>query len=404
MINKLKKIQIRFHWILILFCILLFLSEWINGRFWQNDFKVYYLAMQNFLNGEPIYGIPFGLQSGFYKYTPFALLPFSVFHYIPFSIASVIYYIFVSTAILAVTLKVYYFFIRIFNISNDRKNIILFLTTMVLINHFYRELHLGNVNVLLLLLYVYSLELITKGKQGFAGVIMGIGILFKLHFIVLLPVLLVFRKFKASVLLILSFAIGLLLPALFLGFEKNFILLNDWITIMKAHNQSITTSADTIYGISNMLLSIFGFQQKGLWFSLVILGLVGAFFLWFVIDNKGDKSVNFKIKKFTIVYFMAIACIPLITVTDSEHFLFSLPIIMFCMFLLVLNNKLAIIYKILILIAFVFYGGNWHDLWGHQISVFFTQNGFLGIGNLMLIALIAILWLNENCNFEKESL
>lgn len=403
MLKKIKFSYIKFQWVLILFFILLFISEWINGRFWQNDFKVYYLAMQNFLNGEPIYGIPFGLDSGFYKYTPFALLPFSIFYFIPFKIASIVYYIAVSAAILTVTFKVYHLFVKLFNINENKKNTILYLTTLVIINHFYRELHLGNVNVILLLLYVYSLELLTKGRQNFAGILMGIGILFKLHFIVLLPVLLVFRKFKAASFLILSFIIGLLLPSLFLGFDQNFNLLNDWISIMKGHNQSITTSADTIYGITNMLLSIFGFQQKGLWFSLIILGLIGAFFLWFVIENKGDMSVNFKIKKFTIVYFMAIACIPLITVTDSEHFLFSLPIIIFCMFLLLSNTNISIIYKILILIAFVFYGGNWHDLWGHQISVFFTQNGFLGIGNLMLISLTAILWLKNLCKFEKEN-
>ena len=70
--------------------------------------------------------------------------------------------------------------------------------------------------------------------------------------------------------------------------------------------------------------------------------------------------------------------------------------------ILLSNTNISIIYKVLILTAFVFYGGNWHDLWGHQISVFFTQNGFLGIGNLILIILTALLWLKDNCKFEKS--
>ncbi len=226
MIKKIKILPIKFQWILILFFILFFISEWINGRFWQNDFKVYYQAMQNFLNGGPIYGIPFGLDSGFYKYTPFALLPFSIFYYIPFKIASIVYYIIVSIAILTVTFKVYHLFVKLFNINEVKKNTVLYLTTLVLINHFYRELHLGNVNVILLLLYVYSLELLTKDKQYLAGILMGVGILFKLHFIVLLPVLLVFKKYRTSAMLISTFIIGLLFPTLFLGFELNFSLLN----------------------------------------------------------------------------------------------------------------------------------------------------------------------------------
>lgn len=402
MFKNLKFDFIKYYWVALLFFILFFINQWITGRFWLNDFKVYYLAMQNFLNGEAIYGIPFGLQSGFYKYTPFALLPFSVFYYIPYNIAASVYYFLIVIAILTVIYKIYQLFIKIFNIKEDKKNTILFLTTLVLINHFYRELHLGNVNVILLLLYVVSLEFITKDKQWFAGLLMGVGILIKLHFIVLLPVLLIFSKFKASVSLVITVIVGLFVPVLFLGFEQNNILLNDWFQIMKGHNQNITTSVDTIYGITNKLLSIFGFEQKGLWFSLVILGVIGTLFTCFVIKNKGDFSVNFKIKKFIIVYFMAIACIPLITVTDSEHFLFSLPLVMFCMFLLFSKVNISPVYKVLILISFVFYGGNWHDLWGHSISVFFTQNGFLGIGNMMLIILTAMLWIKDNCKFAKD--
>jgi len=401
MIKNLKLSFIKYHWVLVTFFVLFYAIQWVNGRFWLNDFKVYYLAMQNFLNGNSIYGIPFGLQSGFYKYTPFALLPFSVFYFIPYNIAASLFYFFIAIAIITVIYKVYQLFIKICNINEANKNQILYLTTLVLVNHFYRELHLGNVNVLLLLLYVVGLELITKDKQWFAGLLMGIGILIKLHFIVLFPVLLIFKKFKASASLIITFLTGLFIPALFLGFEQNSLLLSDWLIIMKGHNQNIATSPDTVYGITNLVLSIFGFQQKGIWFSLLILGIVGALFLSFVIINKGDFSVNFKIKKFTIVYFMAIACIPLITVTDSEHFLFSLPLVMFCMFLLLSKANISTTYKFMIILSFVFYGGNWHDLWGHTISDFFTNYGFLGIGNLMLILLTALLWLKDNCNFKN---
>ncbi len=400
--KNLKLNFIKYNWFMLGFFILFFAVQWINGRFWLNDFKVYYLAMQNFLNGEPIYGIPFGLDSGFYKYSPFALLPFSVFYFVPFNIAASIYYFLIAIAIIILINKVYQLFVRIFNIKEEKKNLILYLTTIVLINHFYRELHLGNVNVLLLLLYVISMEFITKDRQWIAGLLMGIGILFKLHFIILLPVLLIFKKFKASASLVITFLLGLFIPSFFLGFEQNFSILADWLEIMKVHNQNISSSADTIYGITNLLLSIVGFQQRGIWFSLVILGIIGALFLWFVIINKGDLSVNFKLKKFIIVYFMVIGCIPLITVTDSEHFLFSLPLVMFCMFLLFSKDYISNVYKVLILTSFVFYGGNWHDLWGHTISAFFTQYGFLGIGNIMLIILTAMLWIKDNCKFKSS--
>jgi hypothetical protein len=229
------------------FFILFFAVQWINGRFWLNDFKVYYLAMQNFLNGEPIYGIPFGLDSGFYKYSPFALLPFSVFYFVPFNIAASIYYFLIAIAIIILINKVYQLFVRIFNIKEEKKNLILYLTTIVLINHFYRELHLGNVNVLLLLLYVISMEFITKDRQWIAGLLMGIGILFKLHFIILLPVLLIFKKFKASASLVITFLLGLFIPSFFLGFEQNFSILADWFeTLAKAERSHANKFTKTL--------------------------------------------------------------------------------------------------------------------------------------------------------------
>ncbi len=387
----LKKIKLRFPgfgWVLALFFILFFLLQLKNNRFELNDFKVYYLSMQNFINGDTVYAIPFGLSSGFYKYSPFALLPFTAFYYIPFFVAAILFYFLVAAAILIVIYKTYHLLKQVFNFQDSKQSSILYLCTLVLLNHFYRELHLGNVNMLLLLLYIISLERIFKNKQFFAGILMGIGLLFKLHFIVLLPVLLLFKKFKASLSMLTTFVVGLFLPALFLGIEANNTLLKNWFAIMKGHNSSISTSADTIYAWVNKILSIGGMQQQGIVFSLIILLLVGLFFLWFIFKDKQGSMIQSKIQKFTLVYLLAIAVIPIITVTDSEHFLFSLPIVMFTLFLFFSKQSIPVWMKVIIIIAYVLYGGNWHDLWGHTISVFFTQNGFLGLGNMLLIAMI----------------
>ncbi len=387
----LKKIKFRFPefgWILALFFVVFFMLQLKNDRFELNDFKVYYLAMQNFIKGDAIYGISFGLDSGFYKYSPFALLPFTVFYYLPFIIAAIIYYFLVATAIILVLYKTFQLLKLIFNYTTAKQSTLLYLTTLILLSHFYRELHLGNVNLLLLLLYIVSLEKIVENKQYTAGILMGIGLLFKLHFIVLLPVLLLFRKFKASVSMLIAFVAGLFLPALLLGFEANNVLLKTWLDTMKSHNSSISSSADTIYALINKVLSIGGIQQQGILFSMVILLLLGIFFLWVIYKDKHTIPMHSEIQRFTLVYLLAIAVIPIITVTDSEHFLFSLPIVMLSLFMLFSKSYIPLLGKVLVIMAYVFYGGNWHDAWGHTISVFFTQNGFLGLGNMMLIGFI----------------
>ena len=388
---KIKKYKIRFPgfgWILTLFFILFFVIQLKNNRFELNDFKVYYLGMQNFLKGDVIYGIPFGLDSGFYKYSPFALLPFTVFYYMPYLIAAVLFYFLVATAIGITLYKIYHLLLQVFNFKDVKQNKVLYFTTLILLNHFYRELHLGNVNMLLLLLYMLSLGEIYKNKQYTAGILIGIGLLFKLHFIVLLPVLLLFRKFKASVTILITFVAGLLLPVLFVGFEANNALLKAWLEAMKGHNSNISMSSDTIYAWINKLLTVFGMQQQGILYSLLILISIGFFFLWIILKEKHKLAMHSEIQRFTFVYLLAIAFIPIITVTDSEHFLFSLPIVMFSLFLLFSKRYIAVWKKAAIILAYVMYGGNWHDLWGHSISVFFTQNGILGLGNILLIGML----------------
>ncbi|MEI6697052.1 MAG: glycosyltransferase family 87 protein [Bacteroidota bacterium] len=386
-----KKYKVRFlgfGWILTLFFILFFIIQLKNNRFELNDFKVYYLGMQNFLKGDVIYGIPFGLDSGFYKYSPFALLPFTVFYYMPYLVAAVLFYFLVAAAIGITLYKIYHLLLQVFNFKKIKQNNILYFTTLILLNHFYRELHLGNVNMLLLLLYILSLGKIYKNKQYTAGILVGIGLLFKLHFIVLLPVLLLFRKFKAFVTVIVTFMAGLLLPVLFVGFQANNALLIAWLEAMKGHNSNISRSSDTIYAWINKLLSLFGMQQQGVFYSLLILLCIGFFFLWIILNKKNKLSMHSEIQRFTFVYLLAIAFIPIITVTDSEHFLFSLPIVMYSLFLLFSNRPKAVWKKAVMILAYVMYGGNWHDLWGHSISVFFTQNGILGLGNILLIGML----------------
>ncbi|MCX6229961.1 MAG: glycosyltransferase family 87 protein [Bacteroidetes bacterium] len=379
-----------FYWVLGAFFLLFFIAEVINHRFELNDFKVYYLAMQNFINGDAIYYTPFGLQSGFYKYSPFALIPFSIFYAIPYIVASIIYYLLICIAIFFVLTKSYRLINEVFNFENTQKSTILYFTLLILLNHFYRELHLGNVNVLLLLLYLVSFEKLLKNKEVSAGILMGIGLLFKLHFIVLLPVLFLFGKFKTSILMAGSFIIGLFLPAVFLGYEANNALLKIWVSTMKGHNTNINSSSDTIYAWVNKLLSTIGLEQKNLMYSLIILALIAAVFLWLIFRKNHQKPIYSNFQKFSLIYLVVIAIVPSITLTDSEHFLFSLPVVMLSLFLFFIKPSITIYDKVFIITAFVLYGGNWHDLWGHRISVFFAYNGFLGLGNLLLIAFI--LW------------
>jgi hypothetical protein len=74
----------------------IYLIENINGRFWLNDFKVYYSAADALKNGKTVYGESFGLSTGFYKYSPEVLCLFIPATYLPFAAASGIHFFFIG--------------------------------------------------------------------------------------------------------------------------------------------------------------------------------------------------------------------------------------------------------------------------------------------------------------------
>ncbi|MEI6456446.1 MAG: hypothetical protein WCO93_09170, partial [bacterium] len=85
-ITSLGGTKILTYWKFIVFAFVLFLTafifENINGRFWLNDFKVYYMAAKALLTGNQVYDLPFGEPSGYYKYSPFVLFfffPYCIF-------------------------------------------------------------------------------------------------------------------------------------------------------------------------------------------------------------------------------------------------------------------------------------------------------------------------------------
>src|SRR6187401_3049535 len=96
---------------LIVFATILFAAvftiEKINGRFWLNDFKVYYSAAQALVNHQQVYGTPFGLDTGFYKYSPFVAMLFVPYTLFSFDVAAVIHFIILCAAtILAIIMLV----------------------------------------------------------------------------------------------------------------------------------------------------------------------------------------------------------------------------------------------------------------------------------------------------------
>jgi hypothetical protein len=378
---------------MILFFTAFAVLEAINKRFWLHDFQVYYDASSAFFSGNQVYGITFGLGSGYYKYSPFALFLFFPLTLLPYDLAKIIYFTFLSLLIIiAVILSDRLVREKLIERPGLKSCIlILLLITLAFLQHIYYELHLGNINIVLLLFSLLALHLLLKKNEWAAGLILAIAILIKPHFVILLPLLLVRRRYIAIIACISGMVFGLLIPALYTGFTNNMLLLTQWKEAMLMHNVSPVSGQDTIYSwLFRISGSNIGESGQPVFILLVLALIAMLIFIWYRFNrtrenNTPQKGIS-QVKNFIFEYLVVLALIPNLTVTDSEHFLFSVPLIAWVINYLFFRSP-GYQFTIFVIVILFLYGGNLREIIGKPASMWMTATGILGLGNLLLIGM-----------------
>ncbi len=385
---------------LILFTAILVVEK-INGRFWLNDFKVFYEAAKALLANEKVYGIPFGLETGFYKYSPFTLLFFTPFTFVPYGIASVVDFIFISLAAISTIILLEKIVRKNFQTPSIPKTSTYLLILLCVVNHLVRELHLGNTNMILLFLLVFSVNLAMENKDKYASGLLAIAILTKPYFLIcLLPYFLI-KKYKTIIYVFAWLFIFVLVSGMIIGYEKSILLYGEWALAMKEHSTYLSSN-HTLFSLLNYY---FGLKISPS-FGIVFLGIVGILsfsFLWMKSRNRQSDLNDLKKnnQNFILYYFILIAMIPSILVTDTEHFLFSLPLIV--VLLLKVKEEMKVVNISLFIFLIFLYGGNSSDLLGKSLAGKFEDLGFLGIANILIIFLAIFLLLDKKSRWSEKS-
>jgi hypothetical protein len=164
---------------------------------------------------------------------------------------------------------------------------------------------------------------------------------------------------------------------------------------MRAHSGYLSSN-HTIQSLMNYYLGL----QTGTWFTYFLIALIctGYFFIFFFLNRRNESPSHFL---FVTGYFCLLAIVPNIVVTDTEHFLLSLPLIVILLRYVAEKKNLLLIAAFILLIFF--YEGNSTDLLGKNLSQRFEEIGLLGINNLIIIASVwmIILKLNSSKNYPK---
>ena len=387
--NSLKTNPLEYF--LAFFCLAVFVLETINQRLWMNDFKVYWSASQHLLNNGQVYGQAFGLDSGFFKYSPVVALLFVPFGLLPFAVAKSIYYVLsaVATVMLFNKLRQLDFF-KNADFSAKTNAWILFIVLVLNVPQLFRELHLGNANMILLLVNILAM-LASSRKAATGGFLIGLSILFKPHFVLILPLLFLRKRRKSLWAVLSTVLLGLFLPIFVAGWQGNLNLLANWGRSISEHNSSLNSAKDNLAFI---VFNLLGQQSPKIyfWFELFVI-LVLALLVFMVIvkhwqSEKRHSKITVK-RHFQSEYLLLLAIIPSMFITDTEHFLLSIPLICLMIFkawgilsqtaIAELSNKQKSYLGWLGLALGLFF-----------ISDFVASNSMLGIGNALLIGLFGV--------------
>lgn len=357
--------------LLLLFTVVFVTIERINGSFHTSDLRVYYMAAQAWQTGDAVYGVPFGEDTGLFKYAPAVLLLFSPLAALPFPLAALLH----TAVSLICAIGIAYLCERsVQRIAPTTRPafgraLVVLLWTAVL---FVRELHMGNINLLLVLLVLLTVDTWQRGAHLPAGMALGFAVLLKPYLGLLLLVPLLQAEWRLLRGAGAVFATALLAPTLLFGVEGSAGLHGAWVESMLGHSL-LLESPNTI---SYLLHRWIGVPLVPLIF--VVPPLAAALLISFVAyrspKNRAPELLLF-----------ALALIPNLVVTDQQHFLYSLPLI--ALLVAVPWAAQPSWFRVLTAFAFFGYALRSSDLWGDALEDRWVWYGLLGSGNILLMGL-----------------
>jgi len=366
-------------------------AELINGRMEMADLEVYYTAAERLVSGGELYRTveddPY--EHYVYKYSPPAAILFVPFIPLGLTLSKYLYWLLLTLILGAVlyTLK------RIFfgsEPANSRITASFILGIVIIGTHFFRELHLGQVNLLLLGLYVYALALLDKHKAVGFGALIAISIFIKPFGLIFIPLLIIMGRFKELLYFGICTTLMFFAPLVFYSDPGEYFgLFSSWFQELSielgAKQELVSAGNHTIFSILARYtpLALFPLTGAGqLIYQLLTLLIIALVLLWFYLKSGiSDRAVR--------LYIILIAIIPLLAYTSNNAFIFTLPLVVYLLFKF---REMALFFKIVFITSCLLIGGNIYDVVGRDLFDFFWSISVFSWGTIGLLVVMFAGW------------
>lgn len=390
MLSWLKNLY-RSRWYISLIILFLILMVYLffeikNNRFWLNDFQVYHKAAGRIIQGENIYQ---GEIDGFYryKYSPTAAIFFIPIGMLPLTTAKILYWVFLSSVICIG----FYLALRLVRpgfrmLSPVYINNLILLAALILGVNIERELHLGQVNQLLLVSYLAIIFLVRSNRTTAAALIWAAGIFLKPFGIILLPYFLATRRFRTVIYFLLFLTIFAVAPAIFTGVDNLAGQYSSWfaeLAIELSQKQDLLLDGNhTMFSVLARYTPVRFLAMTPMLatvFQPIILILISMVVVFLI--RRGRDLENRMILESSFL----IGLIPLLSFTSYNAFGFlelALILILFNM------REFSKRQRIFAIAGLILIGINIHDVVGHKLWVLFNDLSLVAIGAILLLSVL----------------
>ena len=354
-----------------------------NGRFIMYDFQVYYRTAERLTEGQNLYRIA---EDGIFvfKYSAVSAMYFIPLSWLPNQVAKIIYWLSSAAAFCMVLYLVYRIGENALGRLSIRKRNLLYFISFICAGAFFElEIHLGQVNVFILLLLLISTSASMKGRYNIAGILLAVSIFLK-PFGLVLAALFIYRKKYRELLVFAGFCIILFfLPLLYYGsfemlIEQNLLWFNELIIELGNEQDIMTPETHTVFSVIarySPLRWIKWTPAGTLVFEALVLLVFGILFILLKRRVSHDRALE--------AYELALlfAMVPLTLYTGRNLYIFTVIMVAI---VLIDFDRLSQLSKIFFITGILISSFNIIEIWGPAITERWEAMSLISVGTIII--------------------
>lgn len=350
----------------------------------MTDFRVDYKAGERIVRGETLYRVVDGhLQ---YKYAPISALVYAALALLPLATAEVIWHYLQLVGLFAA----FWISYKCLPSVEKGKWFVIGFGFLILAKFTGREIQLGQVNILIILILTLMLAALNARQETAAGVLWGVSLFFKPYALAFLPYFILKKWFKPIAAGAAVVAIGLFIPAFYFGFHGNLLVLQEWVGTLSQSTPGLLAVADNA-SLYAFLWKLFAGNNKLLFdmaFIFLFAAIGGAFLGMMAVGKKRALE-----KPETLELGFLFICIPLFSPLGWYYnYLYSIPAVV-----LLLNyvKKFPPAWKYALVANFIVIGGTLREIMGKTLFRFYNHNSLMAVNYLLVLVFLFYLRLRE---------